>query len=87
MGNKLFIVILFRDYNKETISYVGLFHTKQAIIQSIPILSYNDLVPKQNKYKTIKSLFHFIEIPNERKHYFNSYHLTKDKRQIIPQGF
>ena len=82
MGNKLFIIVLFRDYDKNVISYAGLFHTKQAIIKSIPILSYNDLVPKQNKYKTIKSLFHFIEIPNERKHYFNSYHLTKDKRQI-----
>ncbi len=83
MTNKLFIIILFRDYNKEVISYVGLFPTKQEIIKSIPILSYNDLVPKRHKYKTIKSLFHFIEIPNHKKIYFNTYHLTADKRPVI----
>jgi len=82
MVNKLFIVILYRDYSRDKISYAGLFPNKQEILKRIPILTYNDLVFKQKKYKTPKSLFTCIEVPMDKKYYFNSYHLTDDMRVI-----
>ena len=49
MVNKLFIVILYRDYSRDKISYAGLFPNKQEILKRIPILTYNDLVFKEKK--------------------------------------
>lgn len=80
MPTRLFVVILYRDFSRSAISYVGLFPNKAEIIKRIPCLSYNDLVPKQKKYKTPKSLFYCIEIPKEKKKFFNSYHLTDWRR-------
>ncbi len=83
---KLFIVIMFTDFQRNRIGYIGLFPSKQEILKTIKILNYNDLIFKDKKYKTCKSLFDCIEIPNQKKHYFNSYHLTKDKRIIHQQS-
>tara|TARA_R110001606_G_scaffold394861_1_gene566174 strand:+ start:1283 stop:1549 length:267 start_codon:yes stop_codon:yes gene_type:complete len=80
MVNKLFIIILYRDFAREQISYVGLFPNKQEILNRIPILSYNDLIYKEKKYKTPKALFTCLEVPMEKKHFFNTYHLTNDMR-------
>jgi len=79
---KLFIIILYEYFDREKIIYAGLFPNKQEIIKRIPILSYNDLIYKEKKYKTVKSLFTCLEVPNHKKHFFNSYHLTDDLRFI-----
>jgi len=84
MTNKLFIVIMYSDYKRTRIGYCGLFPTKQEILKRIPILNYNDLIFKTKKYKTCKSLFDCIEIPNDKKECFNSYHLTDDRRFTQP---
>jgi len=80
--SKLFIIILYSNYERTRISYFGLFSSKQEILKNIPILNYNDLIYKPKKYKTCKSLFDCLEVPNHKKHYFNSFHLTNDKRFI-----
>ena len=84
MVNKLFIVVMYSDYEKERIGYVGLFPTKQEILRRIPILNYNDLVFKKKKYKTPKALFDCIEVPMKYKICFNSYHLADYRRFIQP---
>jgi hypothetical protein len=82
---KLFIVIMYSDYERSRIGYAGLFPNKQEIIKTIPILNYNDLTFKVKKYRTCKSLFDVVEVDNKYKHYFNSYHLTRD-RHLSPQA-
>ncbi len=84
MTNKLFVIVMYSDYERSRIGYCGLFPTKQEILKRIPILNYNDLIFKEKKYKTCKSLFDCIEIPTYKKHYFNSYHLTDDRRFSPP---
>lgn len=80
MSSKLFILIMFRDYDKRQIAYAGLYPSKQMILKSIPLLSYNDLINKNKKYKTPKSLFTCVEIPTHKKYIFNTYHLTPQRR-------
>ena len=87
MVNKLFIVVMYSDYEKSRIGYVGLFPTKQEILRRIPILNYNDLVFKKKKYKTPKALFDCVEVPMRKKIYFNSYHLADYRRFIQPPQF
>ena len=84
MGSKLFIVIMYSNFDKSRIGYVGLFPSKQEILKRIVLLNYNDLIFKPKKYKTVKSLFACIEIKQNKKHHFNTYHLTDDKKRIIP---
>jgi hypothetical protein len=85
MTNKLFVIIMWSDYERTRIGYCGLFPNKQEILKRIPILNYNDLIYKEKKYKTCKSLFDCIEIPSNKKHYFSSYHLCDYKRFIQRQ--
>jgi len=80
MVNKLFVVVMYSDYEKSRIAYCGLFPTKQEILRRIPILNYNDLVFKEKKYKTPKALFDCIEVPARKKQIFNSYHLADYRR-------
>ena len=79
MSSKLFIIVMFRDFDRNKIAYAGLFPSKQEILKNIPLLSYNDLIYKPKKYKTPKSLFTCIEIPTNKKYLFNTYHLTRRK--------
>ncbi len=67
---------MYSDYEHERIAYSGIFRTKRDILKSVPILSYADLTSKVKKYKTVKSLFRCIEVPREKKIFFNTYHLT-----------
>ncbi len=87
MVNKLFIVVMYSNYERSRIAYCGLFPTKQEILKRIPILNYDDLVFKKKKYKTCKSLFYCIEVPMEHKIIFNTYHLCCYKRFIAPPQF
>lgn len=87
MVNKLFLVVMYSDYEKTRIGYVGLFPTKQEILRRIPILNYNDLVFKKKKYKTPKALFDCVEVPMRKKIFFNSYHLADYRRLIPPRQF
>ena len=87
MVNKLFIVVMYSDYEKSRIGYVGLFPTKQEILRRIPILNYNDLVFKKKKYKTPKALFDCVEVPMKQKILFNSYHLADYRRFTQPPQF
>lgn len=87
MTNKLFVVVMYSDYEKTRIGYCGLFPTKQEILKRIPILNYNDLVFKKKKYKTPKALFDCIEVPMKQKVLFNSYHLCCYRRLIPPPQF
>ena len=87
MTNKLFIVVMYSDYEKSRIGYVGLFPTKQEILRRIPILNYNDLVFKKKKYKAPKALFDCVEVPMNKKILFNSYHLADYRRFIQPPHF
>jgi hypothetical protein len=87
MTNKLFIIVMWSDYEKTRIGYAGLFPTKQEILKRIPILNYNDLVFKKKKYKTPKALFDCVEVPMEKKVLFNSYHLCCYRRLIPPPHF
>ena len=80
MVNKLFVVVMWSDYERTRIGYAGLFPTKQEILKRIPILNYNDLVFKKKKYKTPKALFDCIEVPMRKKIIFNSYHLADHRR-------
>ena len=80
MGNKLFILVMYSDFKRERIGYTGLFTSKQEIIKHIPILNYNDLIYKDKKYKTPKSLFACIEIEPRLKYIFNTYHLCRHCR-------
>jgi hypothetical protein len=80
MGGKLFCVVMYSDFEHTRISYAGLFPNKQEILRRIPILNYNDLTFKKRKYKTPKSLFNCIEIEPHKKRFFNTYHLTDDRR-------
>lgn len=80
MTNKLFILVMYSNYERTRIAYAGLFPTKQEILKRIPILNYNDLIFKKKKYKSCKALFDCIEVPMEYKLIFNSYHLTSDKK-------
>lgn len=80
MTNKLFILVMYSNYERSRIAYAGLFPTKQEILKRIPILNYNDLIFKKKKYKSCKALFDCIEVPMEYKLIFNSYHLTSDKK-------
>jgi hypothetical protein len=82
MNKRLFLIVMYTDFNRTRIGYCGLFPNKQEILKRIPILNYNDLVYKEKKYKTCKSLFDCIEIPSNKKHYFSSYHLSDYKRSI-----
>ena len=77
---KLFVLCMYSDFDKSRISYVGLYESKQQIIQNIKYLNYNDLTYKKHKYKTPKSLFTCIEIDSQYKYYFNSYHLCNHNR-------
>ena len=77
---KLFVLCMYTDWKKTRIGYVGLFESKQQIIQNIKYLNYNDLTYKNHKYKTSKSLFTCIEIPPRYKYLFNSYHLCNHNR-------
>lgn len=77
---KLYCILMYTDFNKSRIGYAGLFPSKQEILARIPILNYNDLINKQKKYKTIKSLFYCIEIPMRKKYHFNTFHLCDDRR-------
>jgi hypothetical protein len=70
MVNKLFIIILYRDFAREQISYVGLFPNKQEILNRIPILSYNDLIYKEKKYKTPKAAFYMFRSADGEKTFF-----------------
>jgi len=81
MSSRLFIVVMFRDFDREKIAYAGLYPSKQEILKNIPLLSYNDLIYKEKKYKTPKALFTCIEIPTNKKYIFNTYHLTQDRRE------
>ena len=81
---KLFILVMYSDYEKSRIGYVGLFPTKQEILKRIPILNYNDLVFKEKKYKTPKALFDCVEVPMKQRFLFNSYHLADYRRFIAP---
>ena len=74
---KLFVLCMYTDFKKDRIGYIGLYESKQQIIQNIKYLNYNDLTYKEHKYKTAKSLFSCIEIEPQYKYYFNSYHLCK----------
>ena len=70
---------MYSDYGHERIAYSGIFPSKKSILQKHKILSYSDLIEKKNyqkKYRTVKSLFRCVEIPRDKKIYFNSYHLT-----------
>lgn len=87
MVNKLFILVMYSDYEKSRIGYVGLFPTKQEILKRIPILNYNDLVFKKKKYKTPKALFDCVEVPMKQRILFNSYHLCCYRRLIPPPHF
>jgi len=87
MTNKLFVVVMWSDYERSRIGYAGLFPTKQEILKRIPILNYNDLVFKKKKYKTPKALFDCIEVPMNQKLIFNSYHLCCHRRFRKPQQF
>ena len=73
----MFILILFSDFEHKRIGYSGIFKTKKDILKAIPILSYADLTSRTKKYKTVKSLFKCIEIPKDKKRFFNTYHLVK----------
>jgi len=73
----MFILVMYSDYDHQRIAYSGIFKTKRDILNTVPILSYADLTKKQKKYKTVKSLFRCVEIPKEKKIFFNTYHLTK----------
>jgi hypothetical protein len=87
MVNKLFIVVMYSDYERNRIGYCGLFPTKQEILKRIPILNYNDLVFKKKKYKTPKALFDCVEVPMKYKLIFNTYHLADYRRFIQPPQF
>lgn len=87
MTNKLFVVVMYSDYEKSRIAYAGLFPSKQEILKRIPILNYNDLVFKKKKYKTPKALFDCVEVPLRQKALFNSYHLADHRRFIPPPQF
>ena len=82
MGKKLFILCMYTTFEKNKIGYVGLYESKQDIIQNIKYLNYNDLTYKQHKYKTPKSLFSCIEIQPRYKYIFNTYHLCNHHRHI-----
>ncbi len=73
----MFILILFTDFEHKRIGYSGIFKTKKDILKAIPILSYADLTSRPKKYRTVKSLFTCVQIPREKKRFFNSYHLVK----------
>ena len=47
MVNKLFIIVMYSNYERTRIGYAGLFSSKQEILKRIPILNYNDLVLKK----------------------------------------
>lgn len=81
MVNKLFIVVMYSDFNRNRIGYAGLFPSKQEILKRIPILNYNDLVFKPKKYKTCKALFDCVEVTGDKKILFNTYHLCDHKRK------
>lgn len=86
MVNKLFIIVMYSNYERTRIGYAGLFSSKQEILKRIPILNYNDLVLKK-KYKTPKALFDCVEVPMNQKIIFNSYHLADYRRFIQPPRF
>ena len=77
---KLFVLCMYTDWKKTRIGYCGLFDSKQQIIKNIPYLNYNDLTFKRHKYRTSKSLFTCIEIKQQYKYLFNSYHLCDHNR-------
>jgi hypothetical protein len=85
MTNKLFIVVMYSDFNRNRIGYAGLFPSKQEILKRIPILNYNDLVFKPKKYKTCKALFDCVEVTGDNKILFNSYHLC-DHKKVKPKN-
>lgn len=73
----MFILILFTDFEHERIGYSGIFKTKKDILKAVPILSYADLTARPKKYRTVKSLFRCVEVPRDKKRFFNTFHLTK----------
>ncbi len=73
----MFILVMYSDYEHTRISYSGIFKTKRDILNTVPILSYADLTNRHKKYKTVKSLFKCVQVPREKKHFFNSYHLSR----------
>jgi len=68
---------MYSDYEHQRIAYSGIFKNKREILENVPLLSYADLTNKKKKYKTVKSLFRCIEVPKDKKRFFNTYHLTK----------